>query len=139
MQARATRNPELEVEWRQHVSQWRVSGQSVREFCKKRGLNESRFFAWRRELARRDAEVAAEKSTITNRKNPREPTFVAVHVADVSKKRSLPALGERAKGIDASVAAIEIVLGGATVRVPSGVDVSTLSQVIQALRRADLE
>jgi hypothetical protein len=139
MQARATRNPELEVEWRQHVSQWRASGQSVREFCKKCGLNESRFFAWRRELVRRDAEVAAGNSTITNRENARKPTFVAVHVADASKKRFLPALGDRATRVDASAATIEIVLGGATVRVPTGVDVSTLSQVIHALRRADLE
>ena len=55
-------DPQREQFWRNTVAQWRQSGQSVRSFCFERRLSEASFYAWRRELAKRDrANVAAVK------------------------------------------------------------------------------
>jgi len=48
-------DPAREQHWRQLVSEWRASGLSVREFCSQRQVTEATFYAWRRELQRRDA------------------------------------------------------------------------------------
>jgi hypothetical protein len=52
------RDASKEKYWRKTMAEVCGSGQSVREFCRKRGLKESLFYAWRRELKTRDAEVA---------------------------------------------------------------------------------
>lgn len=44
--------------WRKAMAEAQGSGQSVREFCRQRGIKESQFYAWRRELRTRDAEGA---------------------------------------------------------------------------------
>lgn len=44
--------------WREVVGEACGSGQTVREFCRQRGLKENQFYMWRRELKRRDAEAA---------------------------------------------------------------------------------
>ena len=41
--------------WRTVVRRHTRSGQTVREFCRGQGLSEASFYAWRRELSRRDA------------------------------------------------------------------------------------
>ena len=50
----ATRDPQREQVWRQHIAAWRRSGQSIRGFCSARQLSEASFYAWRRELRERD-------------------------------------------------------------------------------------
>ena len=47
-------DPQLEQLWRQTFAAWQKSGLSVRAYCARRQLSEARFYAWRRELARRD-------------------------------------------------------------------------------------
>ena len=37
--------------WRQRIAQQESSGQSVRAFCRKHGLNEHSFYAWRKQLS----------------------------------------------------------------------------------------
>ena len=54
--------------WRQRVRQWRNSGLSVRAFCQQHELAEPSFYAWRRSIAQRDAQVNA-------------PAFLPVQVA----------------------------------------------------------
>ena len=49
------RNGEKERFWRQVVEGHAGSGLSVRQYCTDRGVSEPSFFAWRRELAQRDA------------------------------------------------------------------------------------
>lgn len=44
--------------WREAMEEARGSGLSVRDFCGQRGLKENLFYAWRRELSRRDGEGA---------------------------------------------------------------------------------
>lgn len=50
----AVRDPKKERHWRKIVRGW-GEGESVREYCRKHGVDEASFYWWRRELARRDA------------------------------------------------------------------------------------
>lgn len=68
------RDPEREQFWRTTVREWSASQQTIRDFCLHRGLAETAFHFWRKELRRRDAEAAA-------RPSPPSPAFVAVTVA----------------------------------------------------------
>lgn len=49
--------------WRRLLGQWRRSGRTGRDFCAERGLSEPSFYAWRREIARRDQARAAAAAT----------------------------------------------------------------------------
>ena len=73
-----SRDVELERRWRGAMTEWSRSGLSVRAFCRQRNLLESRFFSWRRELRRRDAQ-----------REPRPP--VQARSGRSSSSRRLPA------------------------------------------------
>ena len=104
MSKRSDRDPQLERRWRDLIRRWRNSDLTVRDFCADHDISEPSFYAWRRELARRDQAQAA----------PATPTFVPVRVA--------PAAG------------IEVVLTtGVIVRVPAGADPSLVAQLVMAL------
>jgi transposase-like protein len=68
--AKQQRDPVRERFWRDAVSDWQSSGLTVREFCRRRQVTEALFYAWRRELRRRDARPAASSA----------PAFVPVTV-----------------------------------------------------------
>ena len=51
-----------EAYWRRQVGAWERSGESVRGYCRSRGLSESGFHFWKRELKRRDAGAASKVS-----------------------------------------------------------------------------
>jgi hypothetical protein len=94
--------------WRDTITAWKQSGQSVRAFCAARGVAEATFFARRRELADhgqfpRPAATPA-----------RSPSFAAVRVIPGPM--------------------IEIVLpGGLLVRVPVGADPASVAHLVAAL------
>ena len=95
--------------WRDVVAAWRNSGVSVRAFCRRRGLQETSFYWWRRTLQQRDRQGATSTAT--------QATFVPVRVVP-----------------DAMV---EIVLPtGVVVRVPAGTEVQTVAMLVAALRAA---
>jgi hypothetical protein len=99
------RDQRKERQWRRWIQDWRASGLRVRAFCKLRGLTEHSFYAWRRQLQQRDAEV---------------PDFVPVRVV--------------ADDPPASRTSLEVVLAnGRTVRVAPGFDAATLRQVVAVL------
>jgi transposase-like protein len=50
------RDAEKEKFWRKAIREASGSGRSDRGFCRERGLKDSLFYAWRRELKRRDRE-----------------------------------------------------------------------------------
>jgi hypothetical protein len=54
LQRRRQRDPERERFWREAVAGHQTSGQSVRAYCSQRRLAEGNFYAWRRELVKRD-------------------------------------------------------------------------------------
>lgn len=96
--------------WRRIVEGHRGSRQSVRQWCDRHGVSEPSFYAWRRELAKRDA-VA------------REPALMPVTIT--------PALPQTA-------APLEIAWpGGVVVRVPCGCNAQLLRETLQALRSLD--
>src|SRR3954466_10396588 len=89
--------------WRRVLARWKRSGLSVRAFCRAEGVNEPKFYWWRRELLRRDQPQPRPDS---------QPAFLAVHVVD--DKPESPALG------------VEVVLAnGRSVRVTAGFDTQT--------------
>jgi len=50
------RRLEKEAHWREHITQQANSGDTIRRYCLDHELSEPSFYAWRRELATRDAE-----------------------------------------------------------------------------------
>jgi hypothetical protein len=99
------RDEHKEREWRRLIGVWRTSGLPVRVFCNRYGLLEHRFYAWRRELGRRDAETSA---------------FVPVRIVPDDRL--------------ATGGALEVVLaGGRTLRVSPGFDTTTLRQLLAVL------
>lgn len=120
--------------WQEIVRGQRQSGQSVRAYCRQAGIEESAFYWWRRELARRSGKHS--DGFPSGRKAPRsrsvrsaarstsgamaEAGFLPVQVAAV---RSREAGGS-----------LEIVLGGDRVlRIPPGFDRQTLREVLTVL------
>jgi transposase-like protein len=58
----AKRSDEARERWAGIVDEWRRSGLGVRAFCRKRGVGEHSFYAWRRRLrAERSPKPAAAK------------------------------------------------------------------------------
>lgn len=41
--------------WRETLSQWKASGQSIRAYCAAQGISEQRFYYWKRIVAAADA------------------------------------------------------------------------------------
>lgn len=58
-QSRWLRDPDKENYWRKQLDLWQQSGLSVRAFCKERGIVETSFYAWRRELIIRARETGS--------------------------------------------------------------------------------
>ena len=52
--ANKQRDPAKEALWRKRLKRFSASGLSVREFCKREGVTESAFYAWRRTIGERD-------------------------------------------------------------------------------------
>jgi transposase len=100
------RDERKEQIWRERIRDWQDSGLSVRSFCARLGLSQPRFYAWRRELQRRDSE---------------KPLFVPISL--------------RTDQAPTAVAhALEVVLvSGRTIRVNSGFDTTTLRQLVAVL------
>ena len=103
----ASRDSRKESAWRRRLSRQAESGQSIRSWCREHQVTEAAFYWWRKELARRDAEVAS-------------PSFVPVHVAE--------------EPVQDSDGQIEIVLtDGRRLRVTGLVNRRMLTEVLEAL------
>ena len=120
------RDPSKEKHWRRMLRLWQRSGQTGRDFCAAHGLGEPSFYAWRREIARRDQEQPPSRATTQPEKLQRPP------------RGALPTFVQVA--VDASVAtsaALEVVLtGGRRVRVPPGFDADLLRQLLRVLEES---
>ncbi len=71
--ANTIRDPGREAFWRKTLANFRKSGLSVREFCRRENLHESAFYAWRRTIKERGPRQRAQKS----------PAFVPLVLGEV--------------------------------------------------------
>jgi transposase len=90
-------------------------GSVVSEVARRHGLSPQQLFAWRREARKRGAAPEEEP-----------PSFVPAVVE--------PQLANRRRRRMAPVAAIELEVGGVTVRIGEGAKASTVAAVIRALK-----
>ena len=147
--SRWQRDTEKEKFWREKVKSWRTSVLSIRAFCRQRGISETGFYAWRRELRIRDRENNTNFEQFSSSSLP-------IKVKD-SRGRSIPAKFREQEGTDrnspfvplklvsstqkqstdepsVSESNIEIVSpNGFTIRISKTTDLNLLSQVVHAL------
>ena len=121
-----------EQRWRELVAKHRDSDLSVREFCADAGVAENSFYAWRRELALRDAESA-------DGADASEPKKLK-HVSTQPKRKSSTSSSGATAFVPVALsnlphtAAVEMALpSGVTLRVAAGCDEATLRTVLSAL------
>lgn len=121
MAGRGKRSKEKERQWRKTLAEQRRSGESVRGFCRERGLQETSFYWWRRQIERRDREAEVPRSKAL----PAEASVLAPVVV----------MGERDE-LTRSVA-IEIEFrGGTVVRVLGNTTGEQLGMVLGVLERS---
>jgi len=101
--------------WQMAIETWQASGMSVSKFCKAEGLSESSFYIWRKKFAQADdAETGKQKKLSPS-------AFI-----EVAMPKDNPA-------------ALELVLSsGSTLRISSGADSKTLTNLLSALCEAGL-
>ena len=102
-------NSKLEQFWRNTIGQWQRSGLSVCDICSERQLGQANFYAWRRELAKRDRTLQRDRASQPPLK------FVPVQLrADALLEIALP--------------------DGLVVRVPPAVEPAAVAALVKALR-----
>ena len=100
--------------WQGKLESWRAGGLSVRQFCKRQGVSEPSFYCWRKKLAK--------DGTVNCGKEPRlSSSFIEV---------ALPG--------DKPVTLELVLASGHTLRIVSGIDSETLTNVLSALSGAGL-
>jgi hypothetical protein len=97
------RDPQVEQFWRQTIAAWKRSAQTAAAFAAAQGVSVASLYAWRQELARRDAEQP-----------PPAPTFVPVHVVPEGRVEVL-------------------LPSGLIVRVPAAADPAAVARLVAAL------
>jgi hypothetical protein len=109
--AKHFRDPKRESFWREALGRHATSGMSVRAFCQREKLTESTFFAWRRTIADRDAELKRPKRL-------KQPAF-------------LPVVIDEEPGRDGAIM-IELA-GGRVLRLPESIATERLAELVYAL------
>lgn len=124
------RDLKKELSWRGILREQRRSGLTIRDFCRKKGLPEPLFYAWRREIERRgrwrtgkasqpvSAKSVRTGSTKTARANG--AAFVSVKLSDVAP-------------LPASADAVECHFpSGAVLRCPPGMEPTAIAALVRA-------
>lgn len=134
---RGQRDLAKERQWRRIVRRWDSSGLSVREFCDWQRLSEPSFYAWRRELAKRDREsvsaatagdapIPARSKQPTSSRSP-GPAFLPVRVVADGAPADC-ATSSRTGGLEVHLP------GGVRLTVPPECDRELLRDVIACCR-----
>ena len=131
-----------ERSWRRIMRRWRGSGLNIREFCDWQALSEPSFYAWRRELAKRDREAAtsalSSRATVAGRLRQngsiRTPVSAFLPVRVVADGAPVESVSpSRADGLEVHLP------GGVRLSVPAGCDRALLRDVIACCRRMQPE
>ena len=101
------------------------SGEKVSAVARRHGLTPQQLFGWRRAAQRQARRRAANDGAPA-----RGQTFAPV-IVEEALRRSEAAIGPDPSG---GAAAIEIVIGAATVRVAPGIDAATLTTVLRVVK-----
>jgi hypothetical protein len=134
MRKRTQREIQRQSHWEEIVRRQGESGQSARAYCQQAGIEESAFYWWRRELARRSQQRndPLQPSRGMRQREPIRPGARGLSKA-VTEVGFLPVQVATDRGAEA-VRAIEMVLGGDRVlRIPPGFDRQTLLNVLGTL------
>jgi Transposase len=122
--------------WRRVVQQQSAGRLSVREVCEQRGLAESAFYAWRREIRRRD-QLEVQDTANAQRRQSTVMAGASAHSAGPSRKRGRPAQPRFLPVSVANVAppaAVEIRLpSGIVLRIGHDCDLLALRAVLGAV------
>jgi hypothetical protein len=118
----ASRSAAKERFWREHVARQQRIDESVRAYCRKHELSEPSFYAWRAELARRNAgEVHAQRRPAS--RSPSQRCRVA--------RRPATFLPVRVGGLTASVIEVQLP-SGLVIRIPAS-DQAALRAVLEVV------
>jgi hypothetical protein len=121
------RDAAKERRWRRLLGQWRRSGRTGRDFCAEQQLSEPSFYAWKREIARRDQERTA--ATRTTRPQAPTRTKASRRPAATALPAFLPVTVEAA-----GACALEVVVAhGRLLRVRAGFDAAVLRRLLAVL------
>lgn len=114
------RDPAKERYWRRVLRQWRRSGLTARDFCIEQSVSEPNFYAWRREIERRDRQrrVTVATTTVIPPVERVSPAFV---------KLSIDNNGTNAPPIDVVLSERRFL------RVRAGFDAELLRQLLRLL------
>ena len=112
--------------------------ESVCAVARRHGLSQSQLFTWRRQT-RQDAEVTAKAGSSRSTGVLAEPLFVP---AVIQPTQSLPVVGKagpaarpkRRRTAKNAAPAVELEIGGVSVRIAKGTDAGTITAVIEALK-----
>jgi hypothetical protein len=145
----SSRDPEKEEYWREKLRNWRSSGLSQADFCRKEGLNQNSFSSWKKIIAKRDIEQAPRAKEVGDRakqqrlaaspKLAKKPMFVKLGFdshAEADGGGNLVAAKADREGLpDGQLLAAELLdpRSGLRVRVFNGADRSTLSALVASL------
>jgi hypothetical protein len=101
--------------WRRLVAGQPTSGRSIRDWCIQHGVSEPSFYAWRKELARRDAAVNQDRD------RGAAPQFVEFQV-------------DASSNIGASNATIRLFVGDVRIEVDNDFEALALQRVLDVVR-----
>jgi transposase-like protein len=134
------RDPAKEAFWRRMLSRFDRSTSTARDFCFEHGLSEANFYAWRREIARRDREAPGSSGTAARPSAvAASPVFVNIRVADAELADLGIPKAESATSSGAADTPIEVILakpgtnGQRRLLVRPGFDADTLRQLLPLL------
>jgi len=128
-----------ERDWRRTFQRFEKSGSSVRAFCLENGIAEHQFYAWRREIARRDRERSADASNEVGRGSPKRRQAARsrdeVNTKSRRKKKPRPILTPLTIVDDCSQShdAIELIADDITIRVPPSAGRESLVMILDVL------
>lgn len=133
-----------ERNWRRTFQRFEKSGSSVRAFCLENGIAEHQFYAWRREITRRDRERSTDASNEVGRGSPKRRQAARsrdeVKMKSRRKKKPRPILTPLTIVDDTSPAderrsddVIELIMGDVTIRVSPSAGRESLVMILDVL------